>query len=87
MLAIESPNSDSTIFLNFETSNGLQLSVKLSNCFAVSKSKISVLVDNNWPNFVKIGPRDSKKAANFFHSVYKKYLFVSPIVTFLKVQK
>ena len=42
-----SPSSDSTIFLKVETSNGLQLSVRDSNSFAVVKSKMSVRVDSN----------------------------------------
>ena len=72
---IELHNSDSTIFLNVETLKGLQLSVTLSSSFAVSRSKISVLVDNNCPNFVKIGPRDSKYEANFLPLGLKKIPF------------
>ena len=54
IFSIESPNSDSTIFLSVSTLNGLQLSVRLSKSFAVSTSRISVLVDKSWPNFVNI---------------------------------
>ena len=60
IFSIESPSSDSTIFISFSTLNGLQLSVKLSNSFAVSASSISVLVESSCPNFVNIGPSDSK---------------------------
>ena len=46
--------------------NGLQLSVRPSKSFAVSKSRISVLVDSSCPNLINIGPKDSRYFANFF---------------------
>ena len=54
------PSSFSTIFLSSLTEKGLQLSVRLWSSFAVPISRISVLVESNWPNLIKIGPSDSR---------------------------